>query len=139
MNDSHNTSPLSGQQMPTRPARTSAVPQNAGALLDETLAEGCVVLVPKRSITLANTPRLAWWQVDPRSGETIAVTDDALHQTAIEYKVIINKNAGNGILWWEGNGQVLGHVVGSHAEIYQLVDAIIRGGVFRSLMVSWML
>ena len=124
--------------------KSSALPADltpgTAALIRQSLAQGYLVLAPQRSIALADARRSAWWQVDPHSGETIAVTDDALHQSNIEYKVIINKEQGTGIMWWQSNGRVFGHMVGKAPEIYQKI-AEIQGAaarVYSSLSVSWM-
>jgi hypothetical protein len=41
-------------------------------------------LVPREPIAVNNVPRSAWWQIDPRSGTTTAVTDEGLHQGTAE-------------------------------------------------------
>jgi hypothetical protein len=66
----------------------SEVSEDSRALIDEALAAGHLVLAPKTPVRLSGVPRLAWWQVDSRSGSTIAVTDEALHQAQVEYHII---------------------------------------------------
>lgn len=63
------------------------IPENARARLKKETSGGFVLVVPQRALPLGNVPRLAWWRVDPRSGETIAVGDDGLHPVATEYKI----------------------------------------------------
>jgi transglutaminase-like putative cysteine protease len=57
------------------------------ARLDIAIGRSQLVIVPARAISIDHRPRLAWWQVDPRSGETIAVTDEGFHQTSFEITV----------------------------------------------------
>jgi hypothetical protein len=60
---------------------TGDVPADGRARVEEALAAGYVALAPTGPIAVAGAPRFAWWQVDPRSGTTTAVTDEGLHQT----------------------------------------------------------
>ena len=50
---------------------------------------GLLAVAPERAVLLAETPRYAWWQIDPRSGHTIAATDEGLHQTSSEADLVI--------------------------------------------------
>ena len=52
-----------------------------------------VAIAPKRPVPVNGVKRSAWWLVDARSGETIAVTDQGLHQTTTEYRVEEDKNS----------------------------------------------
>ncbi|MFQ5731352.1 MAG: transglutaminase domain-containing protein [Planctomycetaceae bacterium] len=49
------------------------------------LKNGRVLLGDKRPVDVAGRKRVAWWLIDPRTGETIGVTDEGLHQTSGEY------------------------------------------------------
>jgi hypothetical protein len=62
-----------------RPLPQNAIPGDAHARVQRALAGGNWVIAPERAMALGGRERFAWWQVDPRSGETIAVTDDGLH------------------------------------------------------------
>jgi large repetitive protein len=68
---------------------------NARARLKKETAGGFVVVVPQRALSLGAVQRLAWWRINPRSGETIAVGDDGLHPVATEYKISENTTDGN--------------------------------------------
>ena len=48
------------------------------------LSDGVVLLAPRRGRATGPTERLAWWRVDLRSGETLAVMDSGLHQGSAE-------------------------------------------------------
>ena len=37
------------------------------------------MIAPEHGVEIAGTTRLAWWRVDPQSGDTVAVADDGLH------------------------------------------------------------
>jgi hypothetical protein len=74
------------------------VPANSRARIDGALASGYVVLAPMKPIEVAGAPRFAWWQIDPRSGTTTAVTDEALHQATVEVGIIKEKD-GSATVW----------------------------------------
>lgn len=72
------------------------LPKTTQARIQHTLAKGLWVLAPERSITLGKTQRSAWWQINPQTGETIAVTDDGLHGTVpTEQTIMISKKHGD--------------------------------------------
>jgi hypothetical protein len=60
------------------------IPEDARARARHALAGGKWVIAPEHALAVGGRKRFAWWQVDPRSGETIAVTDDGLHGTGGE-------------------------------------------------------
>lgn len=60
----------------------SSLSADTRARIDESIAAGNVLIAPKLPVTIGGAQRYAWWQVDPRSGETIAVTDDGLRGAA---------------------------------------------------------
>lgn len=60
-------------------------------IADDTLAEvdletarGSLLIAPERTLVIAGARRYAWWRVDPKSGDTVAVTDEGLYG-AFEY------------------------------------------------------
>lgn len=57
------------------------------ARVREEMASGYWAVAPERAIGLGKEMRYAWWRIDPRSGETIAVTDEGLHQTSTEVHI----------------------------------------------------
>jgi hypothetical protein len=73
-----------------RPAED--VPADGRARIEAALDSGYVVVVPKAGVEVGGRPHVAWWQVDPRSGSTIAVTDEGLHQAVVEMGVIKEKD-----------------------------------------------
>jgi hypothetical protein len=76
----------------TSSALKAGVSNDVRARIDESLAKGHLILAPEATIAIGGKPRFAWWQVDPRSGRTIAVTDEGLYQAAAEGVVIRNKD-----------------------------------------------
>ena len=73
-----------------------SVPADARARVKEELAAGFVAIAPKKPVELAVRRRMAWWQLDPRSGETIAVTDQGLHGASTEREfVLVETSEGN--------------------------------------------
>lgn len=76
----------------TSSALKAGISNDVRARIDESLAKGHLILAPEATIAIGGKPRFAWWQVDPRSGRTIAVTDEGLYQAAAEGVVIRNRD-----------------------------------------------
>jgi hypothetical protein len=68
-------------------ATMPAGPADGVARLQQEVRAGYVAVVPQRAVTLGGVDRLGWWRVDPRSGETVAVTDEGLHQATGEVTI----------------------------------------------------
>ena len=66
---------------------------HALARLDEDASRGLIAVAPQRPVLIAGMPRFGWWRIDPRTGETTAVTDEGLHQ-ATEYRIVENESNG---------------------------------------------
>lgn len=71
------------------------VGEEPAAWIRDDLEKGYLVLAPQRRIPIANEPRFAWWRVDARSGDTIAVTDEGLYQTTTQYRIFNERNSQN--------------------------------------------
>ncbi|MFO0965114.1 MAG: transglutaminase domain-containing protein [Gemmataceae bacterium] len=77
-------------------AAPKEAPKKAQARVRQALAKGHWVLTPERGLALGKSPRLAWWQIDPSTGETVAVTDEGLHgTTSSENVILISKKHGD--------------------------------------------
>jgi hypothetical protein len=75
-------------------ALAADVPADGRARVEEALADGWVALAPTGPVAVAGAPRFAWWQVDRRSGVTIAVTDAGLHQLTVELSMVESRKNG---------------------------------------------
>ncbi|HEY3249263.1 MAG TPA: hypothetical protein VGK88_13365 [bacterium] len=53
--------------------RSVTLPADARARIEAALADGAVVVVPRRAVTLNGRPSVAWWRIDPRSGQTLGI------------------------------------------------------------------
>lgn len=87
-------------------ALRSDVPEDTRARIDETLAAGQLVLAPQGPVAVGGAPRFAWWQIDPRSGMTTAVTDEGLHQDVLEIRVLHDKDTGETTVLYGLKGDV---------------------------------
>jgi hypothetical protein len=54
----------------------SALTADTQARIKESMAAGHVLVAPQQPAVIGGVKRYAWWQIDPRSGETIAIADD---------------------------------------------------------------
>ncbi len=80
-------------------ALAANVPPDARARVEAALAAGHIALAPTRPVAVAGAQRFAWWQVDPRSGDTIAVTDEGLHQATVEINVVESRQNGGTVVY----------------------------------------
>jgi hypothetical protein len=91
------------------------LPEDTRARIAQEVNHGFLVVIPEHTIELAGQPRLAWWRINPHSGDVTAVTDEGLNQTGVEYKAIVNKDAIDNTvssvrlirIWAGGNGDTL--------------------------------
>jgi uncharacterized membrane protein len=58
------------------------------AFMSQALLAGRAVLAPPAPVEIDGEPALAWWEIDPVTGETISVGENGLHISAATYKLI---------------------------------------------------
>ena len=58
------------------------------ANMNASLQEGKTILAPSRHVLIDGQPALAWWEIDPVTGETISVGEDGLHTAAVNWAII---------------------------------------------------
>jgi hypothetical protein len=78
---------------------SSSVPADGRARVEQALAEGWVAVAPKDPVQLGGAPRFGWWQVERRSGSTIAVTDAGLHQATVELSMVESEQNGKVVVF----------------------------------------
>ena len=74
------------------PTLRDDLPEDGRARVEESLAAGNLVIAPERAIQVAGASRYAWWQIEPRSGATTAVTDEGLYQGTVEGAIVRTDN-----------------------------------------------
>lgn len=86
----------------------SQIPADARARIVEALGSNHWVVAPQRPVDVGGAERLAWWQIDRRSGETVGVTDDGLHgaQATVE-TVIIRRDENRYAIAFRVNGRFI--------------------------------
>lgn len=60
-------------------------PPDATGWLHMSVRDGTLAIAPERAVTDRDGDRLAWWEVDLGSGETMGIVDTGLHQGATTY------------------------------------------------------
>ncbi len=83
----------------------------AKARISQALAAGDTVMVPAQNVTLNGLPTIAWYEINPTTGQTVAVTSDGGHQGILEWTAIITL----GSLFFTGLG-----LLGTGAVIAQI-------------------
>lgn len=73
--------------LPGDQSRLDALPLPADpkALIGVALAAGKVVVVPAAPVAVGGRPALAWYEVDPATGEATGVGEDGQHQSLLSY------------------------------------------------------
>ena len=68
--------------------RIEGMPENVALRLQANVQGDCVAVTSARPIKVNDQSRFAWWQVNVRTGETIGVTDEGLHQGSSERAIV---------------------------------------------------
>jgi hypothetical protein len=63
------------------------LPEKERALVARDLAAGQVVVVPTRAVEVNGRPEVGWWRVDPKTGQTLGMTE-AGGSSATEYSML---------------------------------------------------
>lgn len=79
----------------------ASIPEDARARLFDDVRQGNYALAPQHAIRVADVPRYAWWRINRQTGETVAVTDDGLHQTSTERMFVVDNGDGTFDVWVE--------------------------------------
>lgn len=101
------------------------LPPEALARLVEDLEPDYLAVAPQRAVNLGNLPRFAWWRIDRRSGETIAVTDEGLHQAVIDDDFEVDPDISIAEIEW-GHGQKARVSLYTDALSPQAMQAFVR-------------
>ena len=91
------------------------------ARLTEEHRTGSWLLAPARELNPGVNDRFAWWKIDPRSGVTMAVTDDGLHQTGTE-QVTVTTTSDDTIVVTVGTEAEGGTILGDPAFTQEFED-----------------
>jgi Transglutaminase-like superfamily len=95
--------------------------KDTAARLAEEHRAGAWLLGPSRELNLNSRDRFAWWRIDPRSGVTMAVTDDGLHQDATE-KVVVTTSSDDTVIVTVGTEAEGGTMIGNPAFTQEFED-----------------
>jgi hypothetical protein len=108
-------------------------PDEARARIDEALRAGRILVTPQAAVPIGGVPRLAWWQVDPRTGATVPVTDEGLHGAqTVEAGIIRTKDGQTHIMFTTTRGQRIFHFrneAQAHQFIETMAQRLFRAGV----------
>lgn len=94
---------------------------DTAARLAEEHRAGAWLLAPSRELNLNSRDRFAWWRIDPRSGVTMAVTDDGLHQDGTE-KTVVTTTSDDTIVVTVGTEAEGGTILGNPAFTQEFED-----------------
>ena len=98
----------------------SALAADTRARIEESIAAGHVLVAPQQPAVIGGAKRYAWWQIDPRTGETIAVADDGRRPAQGETVVITSLSGATGAVAVEvtvGGGASTFYAFSSYAAV----------------------
>ena len=90
-----------------------------GAALDD----GRIVMVPEKGLVWEGQVRWGWWEVDPRTRETVGVLDTGLHQAMLEHTILQTEGPMQSKM-----GAALGAMVGAIDTYWLLSGMVLKYG-----------
>jgi uncharacterized membrane protein len=61
----------------------------AKARISTAIQQGQLVLVPSNAVSLGDVATIAWYEINPTTGDTVGVTEDGGHQAILAYALIL--------------------------------------------------
>lgn len=69
--------------------KAAQIPPDVRARVDRDLAAGYVVVVPSTPVALHDHSSVGWWRIDPKSGQTLGMSDIGGGATMVEYALVV--------------------------------------------------
>ena len=98
-------------------------PKDVQARIGAALEKGRIVMVPEKGIPWEGRARWGWWEVDPRTRETIGVLDTGLHQAMMQRTILEAEGPMQSKM-----GAVLGAMVGAIDTYWVLMAMVLKHG-----------
>ncbi len=98
-------------------------PQDARARMAEALDRGWIVMAPEKGVAWEGRTRWGWWEIDPRTRETIGVLDTGLHQAMMQRTILEAEGPMQSKM-----GAVLGAMVGAIDTYWVLMAMVLKHG-----------
>ena len=103
--------------------KTLGPPKDVLDRIGAALENGRIVMVPEKGILWEGRERWGWWEVDPRTRETIGVLDTGLHQAMIDQTILQAEGPMQSRM-----GAVLGAMVGAIDTYWLLMGMVLKHG-----------
>jgi hypothetical protein len=87
------------------------------------LGSGRIIVMPEKAIDWEGQERWGWWDVDPRTMETIGVMDTGLHQAMVQRTILDSKGPLESRM-----GLVIGAIVGAVDTQWMLAGMVLKYG-----------
>jgi len=94
-------------------------PDGVAALIAATLDAGRIVVMPEKAVTWEGRKRWGWWDIDPRTMDTVGVLDTGLHQAMVQRTILETEGPLD-----EKMGMVIGAMTGA-IDTYWLLSAMV--------------
>lgn len=98
-------------------------PKSVAEKIFSVLDSGRVVIIPEKGVEWEGQNRWGWWDVDPRTMETVGVMDTGLHQAVLERTILDSKGAVESKM-----GFVIGAIVGAVDTQWMIAGLILEYG-----------
>ncbi|MCK7468530.1 MAG: hypothetical protein MZU91_10815 [Desulfosudis oleivorans] len=98
-------------------------PKDVQSRIGAALEKGRIVMVPEKGVPWEGRTRWGWWEVDPRTRETIGVLDTGLHQAMIQRTILEAEGPMQSKM-----GAVLGAMVGAIDTYWVLMAMVLKHG-----------
>jgi hypothetical protein len=95
------------------------LPKVVAGRISAALDAGRVVVMPEKAVTWEGRKRWGWWDVDPRTMETIGVLDTGLHQAMIQRTILETEGPLDSKM-----GMVIGAMTGA-IDTYWVLSALV--------------
>ena len=103
--------------------RKIAPPENVAAKLFPVLDSGRIIVMPEKAVSWEGQQRWGWWDVDPRTMETIGVMDTGLHQAMVQRSILDSKGPLESKM-----GLVIGAIVGAVDTQWMIAGLVLKYG-----------
>ncbi len=111
--------------------KSAVVPAVVSDHMKKSVSGGNRIIVPQRAVTVADTKRWGWWQVDEASGRHIGVMDNGLHAGMAEYTLSTKEIGLN-----PKTGFVVGMIIGADSTLFTISGLMLKHGEVTQAMIK---